>query len=535
VFRSQNLRQVKPQSRFIDDLVQSCSGGKQAMEKAQKSTRSASDQFVQAESPRWKLSRRGALRLGVAVSVAGVLGGGIELSEGSSNLARAASSTITVSGTQWGVSTAYIGATEGNVRFDTADMTDLGINTYRVYGGMSRWEQQNPYSTYGTPSIDQIKADPNVINWTWWDNAMTSPPNGSDYWWSNGPVLWQGNARTIFANLQSAGIKPVLTVRNRDNNGNPAWAPNPPTTTNDWNVWWGHVFSTVYWLNVRNNYNVNDFEIHNEPNNSGQGWGGTEAQYFTFAQYTHDAIAYVYNTYLPGRTYHVYAPVTSGGSSWPNDALQQIPTYFDSVDVHDYSSNISGYVQQVHGWMNSTGHSSYPLWLSEWGTYKGQYNSISFDLSLINNLISGSQPGTNYVTGSHVFSMYDWSGPSGHLQSFQGLVASDGTRTSGYYAMRLGIRGLQGARPTYQSTASNANLTAITTKGSSGHVYLLVTNGSRNPISADADLSALISSGSGTMWQFDSSHLDVVVGNPVLNSGHVVFTVPGTGAVLLQF
>ncbi|MFL5690232.1 MAG: hypothetical protein ACJ795_00345, partial [Ktedonobacteraceae bacterium] len=109
------------------------------MEKAQKSTGSASDQFVQVESSRWKLSRRGALRLGVAVSVAGVLGGGIELSEGSSNLARAASSTITVSGAQWGVSTAYIGATEGNVRFDTADMTDLGINTYRVYGGMSRW------------------------------------------------------------------------------------------------------------------------------------------------------------------------------------------------------------------------------------------------------------------------------------------------------------------------------------------------------------------------------------------------------------
>jgi len=507
------------------------------MKRMCRGTNNTSHQTAQGGILGKKMSRRDVLYLGATASIAGALSGGIVLSEGAINPAHAASSaTISVSGTQWGVSTAYIGATEGNVRFNTADMSDLGINTYRIYGGMSRWEWQDPYSPYGTPTIDQIKANPSVINWTWWDNAMTNPPNGSDYWWSNGPTLWQGNARTIFANLQSAGIRPVVTVRNRDNNGNPAWAPNPPVTANDWNVWWGHVFSTVYWLNVRNNYNVNDFEIHNEPNNSSQGWGGTESQYFTFAQYTHDAVAYVFNTYLPGRTYHVYAPVTTGGSSWPNDALQQIPAYFDSVDIHDYSGSISSYVQQVHGWMDSTGHSSYPLWLSEWGTYRGKYNSISFDVSLVSNLISGSKPGDSYVTGSHVFSMYDWSGGSGHLQSFQGLVAADGTRTSGYYAMRLGIRGLQGARPTYQSTTSNSNLQAITTKDSAGHVYLLVTNSSvKTAYTVDADLSALISSGTGTMWQFDSTHMDVVVGSPALSNGHVTLTVPGTSAVLLKF
>jgi hypothetical protein len=265
--------------------------------------------------------------------VAGTLG------EGLVGIARAARrrATIVVSGAQWGVSTDYIGATEGNVRFDTSDMTDLGINTYRIYGGMSRWEWQNPYATYGAPAIDQIKADPNVVNRAWWDNAMTIPPNGSDYWWRGPSGLWQGNARTMFAGLQSAGIRPVLTLRNRDNNGNPAWAPNPPVTADDWNVWWGHVFSTVYWLSVRNSYNVDDFEIHNEPNNAKQGWGGTESQYFTFCQYTHDAITYVYNTYLPGRSYSMYAPVTSGSSGWANDALQQVPQYFDSVDIHDYS------------------------------------------------------------------------------------------------------------------------------------------------------------------------------------------------------
>ena len=53
------------------------------------------------------------------------------------------STTITVSGTPWGVSTCYIGATEGNVRFDMADLQEAGITTYRIYGGMHRWEWQD--------------------------------------------------------------------------------------------------------------------------------------------------------------------------------------------------------------------------------------------------------------------------------------------------------------------------------------------------------------------------------------------------------
>src|SRR5574341_233779 len=45
-------------------------------------------------------------------------------------LVQAASAAITVSGTPWGTSTCYIGATEGNVRFNIADLQDAGVNTY---------------------------------------------------------------------------------------------------------------------------------------------------------------------------------------------------------------------------------------------------------------------------------------------------------------------------------------------------------------------------------------------------------------------
>ena len=72
------------------------------------------------------------------------------------------STAITVSGTPWDMSTCYIGATEGNVRFNLADLQEAGITTYRIYGGMHRWEWQDDDGVYGSPTIAEIKANPNV-------------------------------------------------------------------------------------------------------------------------------------------------------------------------------------------------------------------------------------------------------------------------------------------------------------------------------------------------------------------------------------
>jgi hypothetical protein len=194
--------------------------------------------------------------------------------------------TITVSATPWGTSTCAIGATEGHVRVDIDDLVEAGLTTYRIYGGMSRWEWEDDDGIYGAPTIEAIKVNPHVINWSWWDAAMTTPPQGSDYWWSGQGNIWQGNSRAIFSDLKAAGIRPVLTLRNVDNFGNPAWAQalNPSNSPDDWNEWWAYVFATVYWLNVRNDYRVDDFEVHNEPNSVRQGWAGTIEDYYTRAE-----------------------------------------------------------------------------------------------------------------------------------------------------------------------------------------------------------------------------------------------------------
>ena len=471
--------------------------------------------------------------IAVAIAALAVFAAGSQAAGGGST------ATVTVSGTQWGVSSCYIGATEGNVNFNINDFTDLGINTYRVYGGMSRWEQQDDDGVFGSPTIAQIKANPSVINWAWWDNAITNPPNGTDYWWSGTTGLWQGSAATMLGALHNAGVRVVMTLRNVDNNNNPAWAEqqlNPPNTTAGQNEWWEHVFATVYELDVRNNFGIDDWEVHNEPDNSSQGWGGTLTDYENFVNLTSDAIKYVYATYLPGRTPHIYAPVTTGGSSWPNSVMQAVPGAFDSVDVHDYNSDITSYVTTVRGQMAANGFGSAPLWLSEWGTYRGGYNTASKGVGLvITNLIRMSSPST-YVYGSHLFSLYDWSGFSGGFQNFQGLINGSGTRLSSYYALRIATRALVGCRPTYQSTSTQGNLTAITTKDASGAYYVLIANNAGNTsYTTTVDLSALKTTGAGTEWQYDATHNDVIVATPSLSAGKVTVTVPGTSAILLKF
>lgn len=435
---------------------------------------------------------------------------------------------IAASGQQWGYSTCYIGATEGSSRFNMNDLLDLGINTYHIYGGMSRWEAQNDSGTYGLPTIAQIKANPNAIDWKRWDDVMTNPADGSDYSWEPAP-RWQGSARTLLGELQSAHIRVILDLRNRDDHQLPSWAPDPPRTSADWNEWWEHVFATVYWLNVRNHYNIVDFEVQNEPNVPNQGWTpeGTEADYFAFVRSTYDAISYVFSTYLPGRAFHVYAPATSGGS-WPRDALQSIPRYFDSMDIHTYG-NMRLLVEQTHTWMNQAGHADMPLWVTEWGSYTYQYNSEPFGISLINTMIVGSFPGNDYVYGSTIFALYDFA------TNATGLIDYKGERRTSYYAMRMGIRALQGCRPTYLSRTSNRDLQAITTKGSDGALYLLIVNqNARVTYALDANLSSLRTQASGTLWQYDARHLDTVTGHPSLQQGNVALTIPPNGAVLLK-
>jgi hypothetical protein len=112
-----------------------------------------------------------------------------------------------------------------------------------------------------------------------------------------------------------------------------------------------------------------------------------------------DAIDFVYKTYLPDRTYRIHGPKTVGGSNWPASALQEIPNYFDPVNFHNYDADISNYTRKVRCWMNGTVRANSLVWVGEWRSYEISYGDLSLALSLIKNLIRGSQPGIIIFTG----------------------------------------------------------------------------------------------------------------------------------------
>lgn len=490
------------------------------------------------------ITRRSVLKLaGVTPTVALLPVSGSE-SANADEASDVGTATIKVYGDEWGRSTRYIGADRGVTNFNIADFHDLGINTYRFYGGMGPWEYLDDDGAFGTPTIEDIRADPNVINWGWWDEVFTNPPEGSPFWYATEPgVGWKGSSRQIFEDLKQAGVKPVVSLRVQNAQIKPDWAAalNPPVTPDGRNEWWEHVFAVVYWMNVRNDYRVDDWEIGNEPNHPGQGWEGiaTEDDYWDFVKLTADAISYVYERYLPGRTYRTFAPVSAGTSvneagekwGWIKDALTKVPQYFDCVDYHDFSDNPAGNIREVHQVMTAAGEGDRQLWVTEWGpVFKGadSYLKVSNGILMINNLIRMSWPGDGYVYGNHIVNLYD-------AVNRPYLIAPDGERRVTYYALRMGIRALQGGRPTHQSVTSSPDLLAITTESPDGGLDLLVTNSSTTvAYRVRADMSELVGRARGELWEFSAKRLDEPVGVRGTYRGIVEFRVPSNAAILLR-
>lgn len=407
---------------------------------------------------------------------------------------------------------------------------------------MGPWEYLDDDGVFGAPGIEQIKADPGVINWEWWDNVFTHPPEGSPFWYATDPgVGWQGNWRQIFGPLKQHGVKPIVSLRVQNAQTQPDWAAalNPPNTEAGRNEWWEHVFSVVYWMNVRNDYRVDDWEIGNEANHKGQGWAGTEDDYWDFARLTHDAIDYVYRRFLPHRRHRIYAPVSAGTSvneagerfGWIKDALQKVPECFDCVDYHDFSDDPTQNIRDVHAIMDAAGQGRRDLWITEWGpVYDGSqtYDEVPGGLLMLQNLIRMSRPGADHVFGNCIVNLYD-------SPTRKYLVGRNGERRLGFYAMRMGIRALQGGRPLHDTTSDTADLLAATTR-TRDRIDLLVTNANTSQAyDVAADLSRLSRRGAGELREFSDRVQDQVVGRVDLHGGRANFRVPAGGAVLAHF
>jgi hypothetical protein len=441
--------------------------------------------------------------------------------------------TVTVTATTDGTTEQTIGANEGCVRFNVGDLVDAGFTNYRVYAGMSRVEPQDDDGVFGSPSIAQIQSGgPGTIDWSQWNTEFTRPDG---YFWSScSPVPGaQISLKDMLTALKANGIRPIVVLRPVDNNGGPAWASqlNPPTTASAQNEWWEFVYGWVYYADVTLGLGVDDWEVHNEPDNSGQGWGGTEQDYLDFTRLTADAIHYVYAHYLPGRTPKVYAPVSTHANNWISDSLAANDDVIDVVDWHRYGPPLAE-AQMIQGWIdqyNSDGVHE-PLMLSEWGSYRGAYglsDGLNYASYLLDHDVDGGR-----VNESSVFPMYDWT------SRMTGLVHGDGSRATAYYAFRLMNRGINGSKTQYVVTTTipgNVSARAFAAKDSGGTVWSEVLNQGAQTLTFTLDLGAVgKTSGTVTFHEYSSSHLDTVTGTGTLSGGKVTFSVPAHSIVQVQ-
>ncbi|MEG4501344.1 hypothetical protein QUB05_29730 [Microcoleus sp. F10-C6] len=197
--------------------------------------------------------------------------------------------------------------------------------------------------------------------------------------------------------------------------------------------------------------------------------------------------------------------------------------YFNTVNVHNYDADISNYTRKARGWMNGTVPVNSQFWVGEWGIYGIRYNDLSLALSLIKNLIRGSQLGDNCIYGSHIFCLYGWGKPG----LPEGLLGLSGQRRAGYSALRMGIRALQGGKASLFPITNSSDLMAVANLDYRNNVYLLAVNYRAKSYTVNADISALIKTGNGTVRELSLKAMDEVVGSLTLKGGNPTFAVRG--------
>lgn len=426
---------------------------------------------------------------------------------------------VTIPNTIIGQSPTSIGAVEACTRFNIADLLDWGAKNYRIYADMARFEPVDDDGVYGSPTIAQVKANPNIIPFAAWDAQFDRT---DAYFFEPGCSPLGTSSRTILNTLQANGIRPILGLRVVDNKGTPLWAAplNPPDTVADQNEWWEHVFAMVYTINVRYNLDVHDWEVHNQPDNFQQGWGGTQQDYIAFTQLTHDAIQYVYDTYLPGESFRLHAPVSTHADDWVTQTLIQNDAIVEVIDWHRYGPP-ADQAMIVHDMINTNNSDGVheQLHISEWGNLMN-YNGAGRGYA--EWMMDFSRPASK-VDFSSIFSMYDW----GATTCCLGIVRADGTKTPTFYALRMVIRATQSAKNVYQINTS-VNRPMLATKDPlTGTLYFTIMNPGAQPISITLDVGAHLTTGTATFYEHDDvTFFDTQTGTGSIANGRITFSVP---------
>lgn len=444
---------------------------------------------------------------------------------------RAATVSLTFTNTQSGYQTIpYPGVCNGIGRWNTNDIKDLGMNTIRWWTGFYNFAPVDPDGVYGKNTPAQIKANPNLINWS----AYATQFNRTDpYFYDTGYT----NAMTgvsmaqMIQDCKNNGLEVMLGLETHMSTGEPAWLTKIPVRdTASRNEVWEFAFAMVYYTNVLNDWRVDHWGVENEPDATTEAWrslGGTMAEYYQYLSICRDAIDYVYNTYLGGRTHYVHGPVSSD-YVYCEPALQQADADFNVVDYHRYYDMLQ--LADVWGWIQQNNSDGFlePIWLSEWGLLYDQYDFTN-SMMEIGYFYEMETVTRGHVLGSHLYSLSPWIYPGPWTSPY--LIADNGSKTEMYHAVKTFLTAAGRGRDVYNVTGSApANSQILATKDAN-NIYFLVINQSGTTNTINLNVSAHVSSGTASVMEWSSSYKATVSQTPAVNSGTVSITSRGQSVI----
>jgi len=472
---------------------------------------------------------------------------------------------IVVTAQTAGITERSIGANEGDRAFNINDLVDAGVKNYRIYSAPPRFIWDSEGWAWGSVTIDQIKANPNLIDWTKWEAAIRdtngyatgypgktvgSPCSSKADCQShvcnvNKVCSWRYHGRSLYdmlTQLKANGITPVVQMSNywvtaEWGDTSKGWGSPPagmgiapPKTQADYNELWERTFASVYVINVRNNLDVNDWQISGEPDGT---FPGTLAEYIKYSQTCYDAIKYVYDKYLPGKTFRFYDPVTGapggpyGETEYIKSSIIQNGARISAIDWHQYGPTFSSDAATIQGWLSQYGAGQKPLYLSEWGFFTGQggtyngYDEQSNAMTYAKYLMDHSVSGSGHIDQSSIFSLYDW-GQYDTLNYFPGLISESGAKTPSYYAFRMVTRAFQGGKTIYvlQNAPQNSALRIAATRDTATNtLYITVLNEGTSAQNLVFNIGAHVSSGSATIRRYSETSNDAAAGTSTVSGG----------------
>jgi hypothetical protein len=270
--------------------------------------------------------------------------------------------TVTVCNIKQGITIKYAGVNDQNEvpALSAPNLALAGINVVRDFGN---------YIRTGTPfeglTIDQVKANPDVIDWTAAGNYFGSKKRDWLTWAKNTQgiflygLLWARNKQAVSS---CASGEMTFRVGNAD----------------DENLMWVIVFGYAYWANVKNGLAATHLELSNEPDNCG-GNGTTQvnqAGQNRIIQLGKDAMTYVNQTsgkVSPPLPAVIVGPgVLTESTGWVSSALSDTATRaaLDAVSWHTYWDQ--HWFQQVQdsAWdVNNRTGGTKKQWITEWGQW----------------------------------------------------------------------------------------------------------------------------------------------------------------------